>query len=115
MIGTSSCAGALIVPFPFNFNIQVAQVFFWFCEDKREVGVFDALLKECAKRGASMVNVATLAPDHTGKKFHARRGLALVEAHHFGINPEWTLLLSEKGAKETDMNELATSPIGGPS
>jgi len=115
MIGPSSCAGALIVPFPFNFNIQVAQIFFWFCEDKREVGVFDALLKECANRGAAVVNAATLAPDHGGKRFYARRNLAPVEVHHLGINPEFACALVDKGAKEAEMNELETASFGGPS
>jgi hypothetical protein len=62
-----------------------------------------------------MVNVATLAPDHTGKKFHARRGLALVEAHHLGINPLFACALEDKGAKEAEMNELETASFGGPS
>jgi hypothetical protein len=115
MIGEHSCAGALIVPFPFNFNIRVAQVFFWFYEMDREIVVFDALLQECAKRGAAMVNAASLGPNHPGKRFYARRAMALVEAHHLGINPEWTCVIQKNGAQESEMNELTATPIGGPS
>jgi hypothetical protein len=115
IVGPSSCAGALIAPFEFNFRFLIAQIFFWFFENPRECVIFDALCRECAKRGASMVNAASVGPKHGAKKFYARRGLVFSEAHHLGINPEFACVLTDKRAKEAEMNELETASFGGPS
>lgn len=114
VVGPRSCAGATIFPFTFNYSIKLAQVLFWTFENPRECLVFDALCRECAKRGAAVVNVASLAPKHGAKKYYARRGLYVAEAHHIGLNPEFGCALRREGAKDTEMNDLA-SPIGGPS
>jgi len=84
LLGRASCAGALLLPFPFNREALVAQVVFWYIENRREIAIFDMLLKECQKRGATHVNVATVAPRHVGKRFYAVRGLKLAEAQYLG-------------------------------
>ena len=84
LIGPKSCAGALVLPFPFNREALVAQVLFWYVEGGREIAIFDVLLAHCRQAGATHVNVATVAPKHVGKRFYAVRGLKLVEAQYLG-------------------------------
>lgn len=84
LIGPKSCAGALILPFPFNRGAMVAQVLFWYIEGRKEIGIFDILAKQCREAGATHINVATVAPRHVGKHFYAVRGLKLVEAQYLG-------------------------------
>ena len=83
LVGPKSCAGALILPFPFNREALVANVLYWYVEG-REIAIFDALLAHCREAGATHVNVATVAPRHVGKRFYAVRGLKLVEAQYLG-------------------------------
>src|SRR5690348_15419961 len=47
LIGPKSCAGALLLPFPFNNQAMVAQVLFWYIEGRHELAIFDMLLAEC--------------------------------------------------------------------
>lgn len=84
VVGPASTAGAYIIPWPFNSGVLVAQVFFWCFEDSREIRVFDYLVEQCQARGATHLNVASLAPKHAGKQFYQKRGLKLVEGHYFG-------------------------------
>lgn len=84
IIGPSSCAGAIITPFPYNRRIRVAQVLFWYFRDPKEVRVFDALWVACIEIGAHRINAATIAPEGVGKNFYQRRGMTLAECHHIG-------------------------------
>jgi hypothetical protein len=84
LIGPKSCAGALILPFPYNREALVAQVLFWYVERGREIAIFDVLMANCRREGATHVNVATVAPKHVGKRFYAVRGLKLAEAQYLG-------------------------------
>lgn len=84
LVGGNSCAGALLIPFPFNRQAIVAQVLFWFIEARHEIAIFDSLAKSCRAAGATHINVATLAPKHIGRRFYAVRGLKLAEAQYLG-------------------------------
>lgn len=82
--GSGSCAGALIIPFPFNHKARVATVVFWYAENRRELYIFDLLLAACREAGATHINASTLSPHHTGKRFYAVRGMALAEHQYIG-------------------------------
>jgi hypothetical protein len=84
LVGRNSCAGALLLPFPFNSNAIVAHIPFWYVEKGRQIAIFDVLLRECKRAGAKFVNVAALAPKGTGKRFYAVRGLKLAEFQYIG-------------------------------
>lgn len=114
VIGPNSCAGALVVPFDYNFRFKIALVYFWYFSAPREFVVFDVLCRECARRGASVVKVASLAPKHGAKKFYARRKLTVIEAHHMGVNPQFACILEQKGAQESEMID-EPHHVGGPS
>lgn len=85
IVGPKSCAGAMVLAFPFNRKIPVAHVVFWYFEAHREVVIFDFLRLECAKLGVTHIDTAALAPRITGSKFYAERGLSLAEGHYFGL------------------------------
>lgn len=84
LVGDKSCAGALMLPFPYNRSRTVAQVVFWYFENKREIAIFDALLRDCRQAGADFVDAAALPPHMTGKRFYGVRGMAPVEMHFLG-------------------------------
>jgi hypothetical protein len=82
--GPMSCGGAYLIPWPFQRSITVAQVFFWCFDDSKEIGIYDALARACMDKGATHINVASLAPKHSGKQFYERRGLKLAEGQYLG-------------------------------
>jgi hypothetical protein len=83
LLGTASTAGAVIWPFQFNHNYRIAQIRFWYLGNKREAPIFDELLRQCHEAGASLANVAAVAPEHVGVRFYERRGFYPIESHHF--------------------------------
>jgi hypothetical protein len=83
LVGPQSCAGAIFLPFPFNQSAIVAQVIFWYFEQRREIAIFDALLEECRANGATHVNVAAIG-NGPGRRFYQARGLTMVETQYLG-------------------------------
>ena len=85
LVGQASCAGAIPVPFPFNRNVIIAYVIFWHAKRGRELTIFDALCRECAARGATLVNSSSLFPANTIGRLYERRGHWPVETQFLGL------------------------------
>lgn len=75
LVGPSSCAGAIITPFPYNHNAQVATVLFWCFKSSREIAIFGELLKHCRDAGATHISASSHFPDNSIGRFYAKNGL----------------------------------------
>ena len=84
LVGHSSCAGAIIAPFPYNVSARVAQVAFWYFVDRKEICIFDQLYEACKQAGATHINATALPPKQTGKRFYQVRGMELAEFQYLG-------------------------------
>ncbi len=84
LVGPSSCAGAIITPFPYNHNAQVATVLFWCFKSSRELAIFGELLKHCRDAGATHISASSHFPDNNLKKHYARFSLQPVETQVIG-------------------------------
>ncbi len=100
LVGSASCAGALIMPFPFNFSARIAQVIFWKFEKNRELAIFDQLFDACKKSGATHISATALPPRQTGKRFYQCRGMHLAEFEYIGSIAELPLQNAKAGVKE---------------
>lgn len=97
LVGDRCCAGAVPCPFPFNNNYIIAQVVFWYFEHRRDITIFDALMREMRKAGVTHINAAALPPGTTGKRFYQARGMTLVETHFMGPVTENPCRTAAKG------------------
>jgi len=84
LVGPTSCAGAIICPFPFNRQARVAQVIFWYFQLHREIRIFDELLIRCRAMGATHVNATSHPPHNRIARYYQRHGLKQVETQLIG-------------------------------
>jgi hypothetical protein len=84
LVGDTSCAGALIVPFPYNFGANLANVMFWYFQQAREVRIFDALVAACRKAGATHITASSHYPENTIARLYDGWGMSPVESLHCG-------------------------------
>jgi hypothetical protein len=79
LIGSSSCAGALLTDFPFNNRARIAYILFWYFRSAREITILNALCDACRTAGATHVNVSSLFPHNRVGRFYEKRGFKAVE------------------------------------
>jgi len=79
LVGPTSCAGALVMPFPYNNKAQVAYVAFWYFQESREIRIFEELLRRCAAAGATHVSAASHFPHNRIARWYLKLGLHPVE------------------------------------
>lgn len=79
LVGPSSCAGALIEPFPSNHKARVAQVHFWYFRHAREIRIFEALMTACRELGATHIAAYTQADRPTIGRWYERFSLKPAE------------------------------------
>lgn len=84
LVGPSSCAGAMIADFPYNFEAKVANVMFWYFRRPREIKIFEALLAACRRAGAMYISASSHAPSHAIGRLYQRWGMQPVEGLHMG-------------------------------
>jgi hypothetical protein len=84
IVGPNSCAGAMIVPFPYNHAVMIASVIFWYFKQSRELKIFPTLAGLCRKRGAEHLSVASHFPENTISRYYNNWGFAPAETLHVG-------------------------------
>jgi hypothetical protein len=82
IVGPSSCAGAMIAPFPFNVKANIASVVFWYFRTPRESSIFDAFAGCCQVAGATHYNPSSHFPMNTIERFYLKRGLEPTEVQY---------------------------------
>lgn len=82
IVGSASCAGAMLFPFPYNKNAVIAYVSFWNFEKPKEIVIFDALVNACRETGATHINPNSLFPKNLIAKFYAKRKMPAVEIQY---------------------------------
>lgn len=82
LVGPTSCAGALIRPFPYNHQAHIALIPFWYFRNRREIGIFQVLLKACVAAGATHINVASHYPHNIIGRFYRKCGIQPVEVQY---------------------------------
>ena len=75
LVGPTSCAGALVLPFPYSYKARVANVVFWYFKSSREIKIFDELMAACKTAGATHIIAASHPPHHTIAKLYQRKQL----------------------------------------
>lgn len=75
LVGRKSCAGAIIKPFAWNRKILLAHTAFWYFKTPREVTIFEALMEECRKAGATHIAAASTLPKNAIARRYSRLGL----------------------------------------
>lgn len=83
LVGETSCASAILVPFPYNREAKMAQVSFWYFHRRREMLIFKALAEECAAAGATHINAASLQRPRADK-FYVSAGMRPAEIQFMG-------------------------------
>jgi hypothetical protein len=84
LVGPSSCAGAILGPFPFNHHAIVAMVPFWYFRRPKEIEILAVLISECRAMGATHINVASHFPKNTISRYYSKRGIIPCETQHLG-------------------------------
>lgn len=81
IVGPTSCAGALMARFPGNQHELVANVLFFYFQQKREITIFYAFLEALRAAGATHIDAASHFPENTIGKFYKKLGLVPTETH----------------------------------
>lgn len=84
LIGDNSCAAAFFFTFPFNRNVKIAYVVFWYFTKAREMAIFEELAKACRDAGCTHFNPSSLWPMNTIGKHYERYGLKPTETQYLG-------------------------------
>lgn len=84
LVGPSSCAGALLIPFPYNGDVIIAHVAFWYFKNAREMEIFELLMQHCAAAGASHINAASHYPENRIGRHYDKFGLNASESTWLG-------------------------------
>lgn len=84
LVGERSCAGALLLPFPYNRSVTVAHVVFWHFTRPRELRIFDTLAAACREAGCTHINPSSLWPNEVIGRYYQRRGLRQAETQWLG-------------------------------
>ena len=85
LVGPSSCAGAIITPFPYNHNALVATVMFWCFKSSREITIFEELLKQCRESGATHISASSHFPSNILLKHYSKFSLQPAETQVIGM------------------------------
>lgn len=84
LIGKSSCAAALLIPYHFNRNVIVAHVTFWYFRTAREILILDKLIEDCRWLGATHLLATSHYPDKViGRRYEAM-GMESAECNYIG-------------------------------
>ena len=79
LVGDGCCAGAIGVPFPYNRNALFANVVFWYFKRPSGIHIFEALMAECKKAGATHFSAASHFPDRRIERYYQKKGLNVCE------------------------------------
>lgn len=70
LVGTKSCAGALLLPFQWNNTAIVANVLFWYFESPGQIRILEALMAACKEAGAThFVAVSHFPENRIGRRY----------------------------------------------
>jgi len=84
LVGPTSCAGAMLMPFPYNHNVVTAHVMFWYFKRAREIKIFETLIACCLKARATHVSASSHSPRHIIGRLYEKWELRPVEGLHMG-------------------------------
>lgn len=84
IVGPASCAAARFGPLPFNHQVVVANILFWYFKTPREIQIFDEICNVCKNLGATHVNASSHFPDNRLIRFYEKRGLVPIETQTLG-------------------------------
>lgn len=84
LVGPSSCAGALLIPFQLNNQVTAAYVEFWCFRQAREIGIFDALKQACCDAGAQRLFVSAQVQTPAIRRYYLKKGLQQCAAQFSG-------------------------------
>ena len=79
LVGPTSYAGAILTPCMWNHEFTIATVITWYFESPREIRIFDALMEECRKAGATHFVSASNEGSPIGR-YYNRKGLTIRES-----------------------------------
>lgn len=80
LVGPTSCAGAVLTPFPYNRQAIVANVVFWYSTN-HEIEIFKVLGLICKAAGATHISATSHPPEHRIARYYKRLGLTPAEQH----------------------------------
>jgi hypothetical protein len=86
LIGHGAVAGANFVPFIWNRRVMTANVVFWNFKQScpRGIHIFQALLYELEKRGATHISCTSHYPSNRIGEFYAKMGMNPAEQNFIG-------------------------------
>jgi hypothetical protein len=84
LVGPSSCAAAMILPFPYNSDAHVATVVYWYFKSAREIRILESLRMDCMELGATHFSVASHPPHHRIARHYEKLVLSPVETWSMG-------------------------------
>lgn len=84
LVGPTSCAGAILVPFPYNGDVLVAHVVFWYFKNAREIEIFERLMQHCAAAGAVRITAASHYPENRIGPHYSKFGMEASESTWLG-------------------------------
>ncbi len=79
IVGDCSCAGGFIENYVWNRHAKIGTVLFWNYSRPSGIKVFEALVKEFKRCGATHINVASHFPENLAGRFYTRFGLKQCE------------------------------------
>ncbi|HEU4343698.1 MAG TPA: hypothetical protein VFU31_19280 [Candidatus Binatia bacterium] len=82
LVGPSSYAGAIITPCLWNFEYRLATVMLWGFKTPSGIKIFEAIVDECAKAGATHLIASSHPPYHVIARHYAKFGLTECERQH---------------------------------
>ena len=85
LVGPTSCAGMLILPFPFNADARIAQVLFWNFKHAREMRILREILSTAKELGATHRCVASHFPNNNAGRLYRSLGLREAEIQFIGV------------------------------
>lgn len=74
-----ACAGAYVLPFPYNHSAKVGYVQFWYFRKPSGIKILSHLFEELKKEGATHVWSVSHPPHHRIARLYQRLGLRQVE------------------------------------
>ena len=84
LLGDHAVAGATVQPWLFNQNIIVGNIIFWNFTKPKGIGIFDAMVKALAARGATHISASSHFPKNRIGDFYCQKMMKQVELQWLG-------------------------------
>lgn len=84
LVGHGAAAGGAVRPFIWNTHIMVGCVIFWNFTRPSGIHIFDALVLELEKHGATHLSTTSHFPKNRIGEFYAKRGMSPAETTFIG-------------------------------